>query len=394
MAAFIENFLLGKEYLAIEFFHSNRKEKISLLKVQKKKNELTIYQKEIFEHLDELFIHKSKIPTALIINNDQVLQKEVHSTEANDKKILHKAFPNLNLEDFYYEIWRHEQVSLIAICRKSYIDELLDKLSKEFSIVAISLGVSGISYLSGFALPLLIATNTQSISLDVQENLISHNPPQNIDYDINGLNVPNTHLLAFCGVLKFVLAPVTTGNITDLTVILNENFQQKTFFEKGLKVIVGLLLGLLAINFFLFSYYFDKSTEMSETVTVYKSEIENITKIRQRIIDKEQKLKSFTNNTASASSVIINDLVKNIPTSILLSEIMYNPLEKKIKQEETILAKNNLILMSGLTLSNTAFTGWIEKMESNKWVNNITITSFGKDEENNTKFSVSIILKK
>lgn len=394
MAALLENILLGKEYLAVEFFHSDRKEKFSLLKVQKKRNELTIAQMEILGHIDELSVHKSKVPFALIINNDQVLQKEVQGIEPNDKKVLHKAFPNLNVEDFYYEIWRHGQVSLIAICRKSYVDELLGRLGKEFSIAVISLGVSGISSLSGFAAPSLFTTNTQSISLDMSENLISLNVSQNADYNINGLDVPNTHLLAFCGILKFILPSATTGNIIDLTAVLNENFHQKTFFEKGLKTTIGFLLVLLLINFFLFSYYFDKASEMAETVSVYKSGIENTTKIKQRIIEKEQKLKSFTSSAASASSFVINDLVKNIPSSILLSEIIYHPLEKKVKQDEMILVKNNIVFISGMTLSNTAFTGWIEEIESNRWVDSITITSFGKDEDNNTKFSVSIILKK
>lgn len=396
MAALLENILLGKEYLAVEFFHSDRKEKFSLLKVQKKKNELTIAQMEILEQIDDLSVHKSKVPFVLIINNDQVLQKEVQGIEPNDKKVLHKAFPNLNVEDFYYEIWRHGKVSLIAICRKSYIDELLGRLGKEFSIAVISLGVSGISSLSGFAAPSLVTTNTQSISLDLdmQENLISFNVSQNADYNINGLNVQNTHLLAFCGILKFILPSATTGNIIDLTMVLDENFHQKTFFEKGLKTTIGFLLVLLLINFFLFSHYFDKATEMAATVSVYKSGIENTTKIKQRIIEKEQKLKSFTSNAASASAFVINDLVKNIPSSILLSEIIYHPLEKKVKQDEMILVKNNIVFISGMTLSNTAFTGWIEEIESNRWVNSITITSFGKDEDNNTKFSVSIILKK
>jgi len=393
MAARIENTLLGKQYIALEFFSLNRQDKIAFLSVQKKKNELVIVQKEIYNNIEDLFLQKSKYPAALIINNEQVLQKEVLGTDSSDKKLLHKAFPNLQADDFYYEIWRRGTSSLVAICRKTYVNKLLTDMEGGFRIAVISLGVCAISVLSQFELPPLLATNTSILDLD-QENIITGGLPENKDYTINELNVPNTHILAFSGVLSLLLPTATTGSLWELGTIIHETFKQKTFFEKGLKTAIVVILTLLVINFFLFSHYFKKANEIADTVALNKSGIENITRIRKRIKDKEQRFESFTGATASASSLAINQLVKDMPASLLLSNIVYHPLEKKVKVDEAIMATESLIEISGSSLSNIAFTNWIESIEKMNWVGKVTINSFGKDAEGNTGFSISITVQK
>lgn len=394
MASVIENILLGRQYIALEFFALNRQEKIALLEVQKKRKELIIAQNEIFDSIDALNGHKSKSPAVLIINNDQVLQKEVQGNDASDKKLLHKGFPNLQTDDFYYEIWRKESFSIIAICRKSYVDTLIDTLHKEFRVNDISLGVLGVSMILGFDLPEKLNTNTETLFLDAAENIVAKEAVPPVQYTINGLTIQNTHLLGFCGILKFILPTATTGTVRELGLVLEEKFKQKTFFEKGIKIGVAILLSLLLANFFLFSYYFGKANEMSETVSLNRAGIENLTKIKERIKDKEQKLESFTNNAASSSSLVINDLVKNTPASILLSQLDYHPLEKKIKEDEALTTKDSLMVISGTILSNTAFTDWVENIEKTECVKNVIITSFGKSEETETEFSINVILKR
>jgi len=391
--AFFANILLGKRYISLEFFSAEDREEISFLLLEKKKNELTISQKEIFTSREKLLAEKSKHPTVLVINNGQVLQKETAGTDPNDKKLLHKAFPNLQADEFYYEIWRRESSSVIAICRKIYIEGLLGEIGKNYPIAGVSLGITSLSNLTAFGLPDTVTTNTQVIT-PYADNLIQNTGLiSSADYSINGLSIPNTHLLTFSSALQVLMPGSTTGSITENNQTLLEKFRQNAFFEKGLRLSIIMILALLLANFFLFTYYFDNATAMGQAVSVNRSGIENIAKIKARIDDKEKRLEEFTADNASASSSFLNEVAHLLPSSITLTAMVYNPLEKKIKEGEKVLITDNLATISGHTISNTAFTGWIENIEKMERVKKVTIVSFGKDDENKTAFSIHIELR-
>jgi Tfp pilus assembly protein PilN len=393
MASLVQNILLGKHYIGLEFFSHNNEEKIAFVLLQKKKNEITISHNDIFAGRERLLDEKSKYPAVLVINNEQILQKETAGTDPNDKKLLHKAFPNLQDDDFYYEIWRRETSSVITICRRSYVDGLISSIEKNFSIVNISLGVTSLSNLTAFGLPETITTNTQVLT-PYEDTLVNNTKMITpAEHDINGLEVTNTHILAFSGALQLLLPGTTTGNIVMWNGGLFENFRQRTFFEKGIRVSVILILALLLVNFFLFTYYFDNATAMAQTVSVNRSGIENIGKINTRINDKEKRLLHFTEGGRSASSSLLNEIAKLLPSSITLTEMTYGPLDKKVKEDVKILLTDKLVTVSGNTLSNAAFTAWIENIEKLGQVRNVVISSFGKDADNKTAFSVQIQLK-
>lgn len=126
---------------------------------------------------------------------------------------------------------------------------------------------------------------------------------------------------------------------------------------------------------------------------VNKSSLEDVNKIKKRIIVKEEKVKSSIGKTDSQSSLIINEIAKRIPSSIVLTELTFNPLEKKIKTDEAIVTTDKVIIIMGTTLSNNTFTHWIETIEKFKWIDKVLITHFGKNEDNETAFSIKITLK-
>lgn len=97
--------------------------------------------------------------------------------------------------------------------------------------------------------------------------------------------------------------------------------------------------------------------------------------------------------TGSQSSLVINEITRRIPKSILLTELVYHPLEKKIKTEEPIVTQEKTIILSGATIDNAAFTHWIEAIDHFKWLNQVVITRFGKNDLNETEFSIKLTLK-
>lgn len=156
---------------------------------------------------------------------------------------------------------------------------------------------------------------------------------------------------------------------------------------------VYVLLGILLVNFFFFNHYYKKSVETNADVLAGKEMAQQIKQTKERLKDKESKLKNSTNLFDSKSSFLINELVKNMPNSILLSELTYHPLEKKVKEDEPLVFKSDVILISGKTVNVKELTNWFEAIEENKWVKSTAIVHFGKNETNESVFTLQINLR-
>lgn len=392
----LNTFLLGKQYIGVEHFTINNEDKVALLLVEKKKEGLVITKKDRVSYNGKIAEKwDTKLPFFLVINSNQVIQKEVLGVEPSDEKLLHKSFPNTNWDEFYYEIWRLKTKSVIAIARKSYVGTLLeDYENQKISIAGISLGVCSIADIIAYTDESELYTNHQSISKEETQIISASVLESAITYTINDLQIENRQLLSFSGILRLILNnTLNTGSIISYSDQLYNDYNQKTFFNKGIKIMVGIVLGILLLNFIFFTHYYKLAQESSEILLVNKSSIEDVSKIKQRIIVKEEKVKGIDGRMTSRSSLIINEITSKVPSSILLTELTFNPLEKKIKAEEQILTKDKVIAISGTTIANASFTKWVEDIEKLNWVDKVLITHFGKDENNETTFSINLTLK-
>jgi hypothetical protein len=389
--------LLGNRYIGIEHFSLNNEENIAVLLIEKKKEELVIAKKDKVSYSETLSGKWDKsLPFFLVVNTNQVIQKEVAGIDTLDEKLLHKAFPNTNWEEFYFEIWRLKGKSIVAISRKIHIDELLFNYQKQgISIAGISLGICSIGEIIKYSKGNELFTNHQTISWNEKTPIIVTNSTNlNTTYNINDLSIQNSHLLAFSGILRLLLnRTANTGNLINYSYELHENYNQRSFFSKGSKVMIGILLSILLLNIFFFTHYYKLTEETSESLLLSKASFEEVNSTKQRIQSKEQKVKNVVAITSSQSSLVINEITKRIPQSILLTELIYHPLEKKIKTEESIVTQEKIITLSGTTIDNATFTHWIEAIEQLKWINQVVITRFGKNDLNETEFSIKLTLK-
>jgi hypothetical protein len=392
----LDNALLGSQFVGMELYCLDSEDGIAVLHIKKKADELLIENKEKRSSIDNLTNRPNKeLPIFLTINNNQVIHKEIDTAEGIDTKLLHKAFPNIKLEDFYYQIWRLNQKSIIAICRKSYIEELLQQFKDlKLSITSISLGVCGLSQISDYVGSKIINTNSQSIDIDKESILNSNQDSLVKTYDINGLEIQNTYLLGFCSVLQKIIPNKNlSGSVDLINEKLYNNFYQNSFFRKGLRFMVFALLVILLINFFLFNFYYKKSIESSSDVLANKDMITQIKQVKQRLKEKEAKLKNSTNFFDSKSSFLVNELVKDLPNSILLNELVYHPLKKNIKIEEALVFESDVVTLSGITTNAKELTNWFEQIGTKSWVKSTDIVHFGKNENNQSIFTLQVNLK-
>ena len=393
MKPFVENNLLGHHYYSAEIFTCPEGERIAFLHVKKHRQELLILSHSILKPAEFAEKEKSAIPLSLALTNTQVLQKEVEGTDGNDRKLLHKSFPNINEDEFYYQVTRLKSKSIVCICRKSYIDQLLESWEGKFKIISLSLGLSLVRELLSFELPQRIAANTRVFDIAAEE-FLSRDVSLVENYNINGLEVPNTQLLPFCLILQRVLkTSFSSGNITAFNQSRYDDFLQDSFFRAALKYGLASLLIILLFNFLAFTHYFGKTNSLQQANSINRSGLEQLGAVKKRVSQKQQQLSRFTSENTSRSSQLLNELASGLPHTLLLTKIDYQPLQKQIKENENILLEEKAIYISGNATDGQSFTNWVDTIEKMDWVEKAIILSYGKTEESSHVFEIKIELK-
>lgn len=391
MGRYIDRILLGKRFTAIELFSVEGEEMVAFLEVIRHKDELTIANNSL-STIEEFKPGKTNYPVAIVINNNNVLSKEVTGSEPEDRKLLYKAFPNLDLSDFYYEIWRKGAVSIVSICRKSYLQNVLERFHA-FTIVSFNLGVPVITNLIAISGLEKLTTTQQRIDAHAETNIISATGQDTATHDLNGLQIKNSHTLGFSAILQLLQGGKTTGSIRQYSFELLEKFRQKKFFQSAMKTGLSTMLFLLVVNFLIFNHYYKEVVAKEQEIAGNKIAIEKLAKLRNIIKEKELQLGNLYLEDKPRSAVTLDAIVRIMPESVLLSQANLHPLEKKIKEDTKILVEENTLILNGTAIDNNEFSKWMETIEKMKIVEKLMITHFGQQMGDAADFSVTIKLR-
>jgi hypothetical protein len=392
----LKSFLFGKAFMGIELFSIEDQDLLSTIEISKKNNDLSITKNETFNSLDHFFdTPKIELPCYIAINTNQVLFKEIETIDFNEMKILNKAYPNLKIEDFYYEILKLEKKAIIFICRKDYIDSLLEKfLKNKINVCGFNLGLSSIGNLLPFFNEDVFSTNNYTVDLkSIQKILTVDNNPKKSNYLINGLQLTNNNIVAFSTVLNPLLSiEKNAGNTNLKNNHFEDHFLQNSFFKKFSRTMVGFFLTILLINFFVFNHYFNKAEEVSNTLIINNVNVEKIKKLNEALKFKEALVLGLTKDESSKSSIILNNIAESVPQTILLTSLHFNPLLKKIKADAPITTIDKTIVLVGNSTSKENFSDWITRLENMDWIQQVSIVFYGNDNALEDTFEIKILL--
>lgn len=333
----------------------------------------------------------------LVINNNKVLFKSIESNYKDPLKLVNHAFPNININDFYFEILtQSNNINFIALCRKDDVNRLILEYEKQnISIIAISLGNCALNSVSNFFKDDVIYTSNCNIQFK-DKQIIAINKGNTFlkTYNINGLTLLNTHLLSFSAALKIILNNNTnTNNFLDYTKKLLLKYKEKRFFIQFLKASIVFILVTLLINFLIFNYYFNKNSSLEQVSKINQSAKNNIVKLNKIVSEKDKMISDLLKSKSSKSSFYVDRIIKKLPKSILLSDIKYQPLLKSIKQLKKIEINKNVIEVYGTTANNEIFSSWLNQLEKSSWIHKIDIINFGVSSSTLSHFEIKIILK-
>lgn len=389
--------LYGNHFCGIEQTIQDGEEKVFVTVLKKSKKELDI------DHAFEVSSNESlasKLPKKqhafLVINNDNVLTKHLESKQANLEKLVYNAFPNINLDDFYYEIIAQGNKHFVSICRKDYLDALITKYKENgITIINISLGNMMASSISPFTNEKTLLTSNACLSIEndtitVIEKTVTK---ESATYDINGLQVNNNYVLSFAGALDSVLhhfQPVTNFDI--LKQSLKSDYSQSKFFTQFLKMGLVSVLGVLLINFFVFNHYFNAVNILQQTSQVNQTTKQKLLKLDEAVSKSQKMVDDMLKSSSSKSSFYVNAIVQSLPQSILLTELNYQPLEKNIKKEKAITLKDNTIIVSGASNNSESFSKWVADLETINWIQNVEILNYEDTSKVVSNFSIKLNL--
>lgn len=386
----------GFSYYGLEVCEHANGLRFHLVQVQQKKQELVILEEASFDTLQELANTVQKeLPFFLTVHTKEVLTKLVASTHTDAlEAVVHASFPNLDFTSFYYEVVKAKEQLLISICRKEPLDAFLEELmALQLKVVAISLGFSPISNSTPYLPSGKVLVSTKELTLEGEKvsAITANSGNEHTTYTVNGLAVKNTHLLGFSSILGYLLKKTNAqGNLQDAKAHLRSDFIHKRHFKLLLRSSLVCILGLLFINFLIFNHYYEKVGAIEETLAVNDANKEQLLRLKAEVKGKEDRLNAVLAMANSRTSLFLDELVQRLPASLLLNDVLYQPLQKPIRASKPVLLIHNNMIVSGQASNNSDFYSWIAALEQLEWVDHVETTNYDYSSRNSSNFSVKI----
>lgn len=390
----LKNKIIGNEFLAIEIFSITNDDLLfSITHIRKVKNELQIISSKIVSEIDTKSLKKLQIPIFININTNKVLHKTLENLEKNETLAFKKAFPGLKTEEFYFSIWNTETENIIFVARREYVQKI-ESLFKEISsfFLNINIGISPLKNIIEYFTPdSSIVLNAKSLDLS-NYNITNTSETVSKNFSVNGIQISSEDILNFSSVINFLTQNKYIGNISELNNKTEDSFFQNVFFKKTSKALIYFSLAALTINYFFFSHYFDQYNRLASLNQNSEFEQQKIISLEQEVVKKEQILKAHNLPSNLKPSYIINNIVKEIPSTVILSELIFNPILKKGKDGTISEFNKNELILSGKTSNSEKLLTWTKELEQKKAIKKISFIKYEKTDLNNTFFSLKIVL--
>ena len=297
---------------------------------------------------------------------------------------------------FYYEVLHQANISYVSICRKNYVDDLISEYTTHgFKVISVSIGCLAIAGILDFTdhQNLLLSNTTVRLEAGQITHIEKDETLNPTTYNINGLEVNNNQLLSVAGALNTILQHYQPDtNFGDNQKAWMDAYIQTRFFKLFLRFGLGFILVLLLANFAFFNHYFNYVNGLQETVQVNTSTKEHILKLDAELQKTETMVEDMLKSNHSRSSFYVNELISNLPNSILLKTLNYQPLNKRIKPDQPISIMTHTILIEGVSGDSHIFNQWISQLEQLSWVDGTEIMDYNDAFKTRSNFSIKLSL--
>lgn len=385
----------GKKFQCLEITENGEGHLVlALLKMKLIGDEIEVSDYHIFldwENLNNALEPKHFF--SLVVNTSDILQKPIEASGQNEslESKINLAFPNLNLEEFYYSLCSSKNNAIVSIGKKTVISSYLDKLG--MPPTQLSIGISALESLYGVTHHPIEGSNfkVQFDNRGLNQIEMTQALPSEL-LEEEGLNFTNYHLLGFSSVLQYLKKTPSKDNLKTLNTDQQNTFQNKRLFDYGIRVGLGIFLTLLLANFFLFHHFFNKEKELLLNGNFNAQSKEQIIHLKKEIEKKEERLNALVKSKQSKVTYYLDELGKNLPSSIRLTELKYQPIISGIRPKKKVLFSENQIKVSGVVSNKGDFTLWSTLLEQGNWISKVEVNSFEFIDRSSANFSLTLEL--
>lgn len=382
-------------YAALEISGSEDGTYYSYLELKKAKGLLVVSNSKPLTGLDELpKILKKNTPLFICINTSSVLTKINEGMPGNNyEALVNRTFPNLDLNNFYFEVVPQVESSIVSILKREAVEKILEELrSLKIPINGFSLGISGLSHILPYLNDGMITTSTRQVQVNGRSILAikSDESSTSTEYDINGLSLKNNDLLAFSQIIGYLGNATQHTNFGDVVDNLKWEFKNHRIFNQVLKYALAFFIVLLLTNFFIYNSYHEKVGEQNAAMAATSSKKDEVMALDASVKRKQERVETLSSASNSKATYYLDVLAQNIPNSILLSELKYQPLAKPVRESKPIILENEILLISGISKDVNEFSQWVEEIEKLSWVESVETLDYDFVTKKTSNFLIEI----
>lgn len=336
---------------------------------------------------------KVGISTPILCNfsGKGIINKKVASKSNYLKDILFNA----DVDDFYiYEVNQGNQ-EFVSLARKNVLDTIFNQFREDkYLVLDYSIGpfvsvlfeklIDQNSFLSGDYL----LRFEEGLLAEYQKRIDSEET-----YILGKDKISSKQIVLFSTLLNHLYPLEVIRYDFEFLKLNKQELLLKKTFNNGVVLLGIFFLGSLLISYLLLNYYNDR-------YITYESQLYNLNHTYEQVkkLEKEKQNKALVLQESGILknaflSYYIQEITESIPNEIILSSLVVNPNNKKIKNFEKIFFETNTILIEGDSKSSIPLNDWVKSLKKQDWLLKIEILDYNIKRKESGKFILKLIVK-
>ncbi|GGX27266.1 hypothetical protein [Aquimarina muelleri] len=320
-----------------------------------------------------------------------IINKKVASKSNYLKDILFNA----NADDFYiYEVNQGNQ-EFVSLARKEVLNTIFNQFREDkYLVLDYSIGpfvsiifekiIDQNSFLSG---SYLLHFEEGSL-IEYQKKIDSEET-----YVLGKDKISSKQIVLFSTLLNHLYPLEVIRYDFEFLKLNKQELLLKKTFNNGVVLLGIFFLGSLLISYLLLNYY-------NNRYITYESQLYNLNHTYEQVkkLEKEKQNKALVLQESGVLknaflSYYIQEIIDSIPNEIILSSLVVNPNNKKIKNFEKIFFETNTILIEGDSKSSIPLNDWVKSLKKQDWLLKIEILDYNIKRKESGKFILKLIVK-
>lgn len=362
----------------------------TLVLIRNQSGIISIEQKQTSTLLKDVlpFIPKG-IFIALTVNGKGLIHRATAIPPLQIEESLRSVFPDINRKDIYLQCTPTVSGSIVSLIRKDTVAPLLSELKEAgLHVAELALGPflsQRFLNIAGLLPQELIFETYKLISrLDgtLEQYSISEIGPARIkisDGELEGSYL-NAYAHACLLLLKHTLN-ISYPSSSDEQFEASEKKVKTALFQKRAGVVVlGISFIILLANFFAYSSFKNKNSEMQNKLLVFQHQLKQLDSLEKFVETKQDFLQTAGWADQTRLSESCDKIAQSVPTEVTLSELTFHPNNVNLsRKDKQITFDHNKLLIKGWCKHITVLNEWLKLLTTVDGVTNMKMDDYHYD---------------